>query len=66
MPGWGRTNYEAYAEDADNKSVHDETLPTWESADPKVRKHWDRAADAVIAAYLGAGAEHAVPPGPHA
>lgn len=54
MPGWGRPAYEAYLESCGGESIRGEKLPSWEAQQPGIRKHWEHAADAVIAAYIGA------------
>lgn len=50
---WGRVNYEAYTRAVDGKSVHGETLPTWDEIsqhNPTVAAAWCAGADAVCAA----------------
>jgi len=51
--GWGRVAYEAYAESCGGKSIHGETLPSWDDQKPEIRQHWEKTAFTVIQAYTG-------------
>lgn len=53
MESYAKIAYEAYFRSCGGKAVNGDSLPPWEDLHHEIRDHWEAAADAVIARYVG-------------
>ncbi len=48
---YGHIAYNAYFTSCVGKSIHGESLPSWEDQSLEIQKHWEAAASAVLNSY---------------